>query len=447
MLASAPPVLVFGGGWGAEHTQASIEADVKALFGAMAPGQARVLFADGGRGRAVQTATVVDATSLRLGLVLGRQDGLGATYRPVEMATDGEATLEVLAEALAGLGQRMDGGVVFGAGHGSPAAEEPASLDLWDGPLDVPSLAALLDEMARGPVLFVLGQCHSGAFARIVHEGARVEAPLARPTRCVLAAAPPEREASGCSPDASREASKAFLRTLVDGLSGAGDYDGDGSVTLDEALAFTRIHDPSVDVPVRSSELWLAGLDAPEPGSARVFLGGGKTRARESWFAQADAAERAVLEALFEGAEVFEVQQHLRALRAEAEALDTRFEAAEAEFLDRQAVAYGRLLEAWPELAHPYHPKTRALLAGDASSVVAVWDADPGPFLALEAADAQVSGLSERRWALERSIARAERWMWVASSVIRRQALEPARAAELAALRACERRALPIRTD
>ncbi len=204
-LLAAPPdrpaILIFGTGWGAEGTQASIEAHALSLAAAVPPDQ--LLIGGGPQLRSIQADGAYDELADLLGLVLDRRDGLHVEYRRPQRSDVGAATKAGLLQALDRLIAQARPVVVWGAGHGSGASDDqPASLELWgpDDQLDVTSLALHLDQAAlKAHVAFVLGQCHSGAFADLMYAGGDPKRGLATPTRCVLAAVPADREAAGCT--------------------------------------------------------------------------------------------------------------------------------------------------------------------------------------------------------------------------------------------------------
>lgn len=429
----APKVLVFAGGWGPAGNQASIEADARALSVAFEP-RPRLLYARGDRSRTVQIARAPDPVAARLGLLFEHAGGWDVDYRRPVLEPHGPATSEALLAELSRLAHAPGGAVVFGAGHGSRAEESPGQWELWGGPLPVPEVARALDAAKpTGPLTFVLGQCHSGAFAAIAHVGGDTKAPLATPTRCVLAAVPPELEAAGCSPDVNDPSARAFLATLLQGLATA-DYDNNGTITLDEAFSFARIHDRTVDVPVRSSELWLAAR-----GTVRV---GEVTAAQlRAW---AEPVDRAALEALNpDGQAPADIERGLDARIGEAESLDAKLVELEGRFDTLRAKVRDQLLSKWPELEHPFHPKTRALLAGAAEAVMRWWDGQ-AEARALEALSAKLTKMSEGRWALERVIAREDRYVRLAQSVVAARSLDAAARRDWAKLRACEQRAVKL---
>lgn len=432
LQAPGPARLISAGGWGPEGHHASLERDVDLLRDILAP-PVTILFGRGDDLPTVQTATAVDPLHQRLALVFNRPDGLGVTYRPPRHLGDEGARPRTFLRAVRAAAQGPEGAVIFGAGHGSPARgdETAAALELWGGPIDVPTLAQALDGVVGGGTLtFVLGQCHSGAFADLVHRGGDPSAPLAEPVRCVLAAAPAELEAAGCSPDASEG---GFLRYIVRALNEGVDYDRDGRTGLDEALAFARIHDPTVDVPVRSSEVWLSGQEKVELAGAD----GVQLRA------DADPAERAVLRSLGGDTPPAAMAARLDAQVKEGQRLDDLLTKADERFETARRAAEDEVLARWPVLLHPFHPEARALLGSGAPGFGRWWSQSEHA-RALEAADAAREALVDQRWMIERALARTDRWLRVARSVVGRTRARGSRLAVLNRLRACEARAVPL---
>lgn len=429
----AASVLVFAGGWGVEGNQASIEADAERLLNLFSP-RPHFLFGRGDRSRTVQIAGSVDPVEARLGLIFG-SGGSGLAYRRPRLAADGPATPEAVLSRILKLADSAQGGVVFGAGHGRKDEGQPGQWELWGGPLDAVSLARALDEAKLpGPLSFVLGQCHSGAFMQVAFVGGEAASGLARPTRCVLAAAPPELEAAGCSPDAGAPGAQAFLSAFARGLEVGADYDLDGQTTLDEAFAFARIEDTTVDVPVRSSELWLAERDDPSLAS----LSGTQLRA---WAAPADRAVLRALEPTDPSPQ--QIEAKLRAQIAAAERVDAAIEEKELRFEALQSEVREALLAEWPELAHPLHPRTRTLIAGDAK-VLMTWLDRSADARRLARESETLGELGARRWEMERAIARRDRWVRTAKAVVGARRLKGQDLSTWSQLRACEQRTLRL---
>lgn len=424
----APAILIFGGGWGPEGTQASIEAHVDALKHALQSRKPRILFASGEpHTRVVQIpAKERDETADVLGLLFDRRDNLGVGYRPMQTKTDRAASKSALLEALEQTAGEPGGTIVFGAGHGTGDSEdERASLELWgtDDRLSVTDLARNLEAHNRAaPIAFVLGQCHSGAFTDLTYPGGDPKKRrLAQPTRCVLAAVPRDREAAGCTPDVDDAHARAYLALIAEAFEKVkdADYDGDGRITLAEAHAYARIHDETVDLPVSSSELWLKSL-----------LGSHVTKASGTRLhrlvEKARPAERAVLTRLKPSAsdedgpeiaarEIEELKKRSDHLEIEIDALRKRFERIRRELVDR-------LLAKWPELANPYHRESRRLLAGDATEVMEFLRGRK-EINELTMIDDAIQDNEDDKLEVAKRVARLERWLNAMAAVANEEAL------------------------
>ncbi len=403
-------MVVFGGGWSAVGTQQSIEAQVIALQNALRDRRPTVLFAGGPAGaRSVQIQGVVDDVSVLLALVFNQ--GVPETdYRPSKVKAAGAASRQELLAALMATDDPA-GAIVFGIGHGAPAEEDlPAVLELW-GPDDRVSpddLAQVLRSGRQGPTAFVLGQCHSGAFTRLMYQHAQPRGGLARPARCVFAAVPGDREASGCTADLTDPGARAYISTVTEALSDAGaDYDRDGHVRLVEAHAYAKIHDRTIDVPVSSTEMWLAetlGTKAPD----------GRMADLEALLAAAAPHEAAVLKALggpylSESDGAAQAHRDLSRLRGAAETLRNDLDAIDERYRNTRQAIFDRLVAEWPELQNPIHPVTRALLAGPAP-VVVKWLRAQEDLPTLLDLDRMLVDLDGRLLAIMRRAARLERF-------------------------------------
>lgn len=434
-----PSLVIFGGADGPENDQASIEAQVHQLSAVLSDGQPQVLFG-GAQGQAVRESAEIDDTTLWLGRIFSAREGVEGLYR--------ESTLGAKAASLTAFFRAIDRGqtnpkgtIVFGAGHGSgPSGEMPATLSLWtDAAIPLDRLAHHLDRRKRrGPFAMVLGQCYSGSFSDLLHRGGQGQGEIAEPIRCVLAAAPHDRTASGCTSDVSDPWAQAYMLEVAQALGRAEtDLDGDGAVSLAEAHARAKITDRTTDVPVRSSEAYVArmlGDAAPEALSYQDAL------------AAAEVEDRAVLLAL---APPGGGGDPLSAAAAQKTELDRRAEAAEQaiadldqDLEDAERSARARVIARWPELSSPYRASARALLHERAAEVVGLVRGTSlgNKLLGLERKVATASD----RWAeLARQSARLERFLRTAAAVeARRRFLRdrgPKERRVLERIEACER--------
>lgn len=413
---SSNAIIVFGGGWGAEGTQASIESHVVSLVKAFEDREPRVLFASGDPTiRDVQIpAAAGDETSNLLGLVFDRRDHLQVGYRSAKVPHATLASKLQFLEALRATAKRSST-VVFGVGHGSPATEsESAAIELWgpDDGITVEELAKHLDATPRsGPIAFVLGHCHSGAFADVIYKEGKAQNAIASPARCVFAAVPRDRQAAGCTPDVGDPDARAYMALIAEAFAkpGVADLDQNGKTSLAEAHAYARIHDRTVDVPVATSDVFLEKVFGNRrPQLNRVKL--------DKLLLKARATERRVVEELLQtratsaGEAYKELVKELEVLRASEASAATEIDQLQDEWDAVRRALVDAVLMRFPELANVYHPQSRAWLADGAAEVVTFIKKRP-ELETLLARDGQILEQEDRRFALERRRARLERAM------------------------------------
>ena len=262
LLADASPAwraFTIGGGPSPAMNQAAIEAHVRfvdRLVPASVPHL--VLFADGTRER--ETVQFVDGPrkvrfrAPRLTRIDGPSTlaGIGAAWTS---AAQGPSNKPVL---------------VYFAGHGTRNAHDMTnnSYDLWGGGgLSVRQLAAKIDELPpRAPVVLVMAQCFSGAFANVLFEGGRADGALVERDVVGFFAATPDRPASGCTPEIDEAEYQDFSSYFFGALAGqdrlgrpvvGADYDRNGVVGMNEAFAYAVLHQDSEDVPMSTSDAFL----------------------------------------------------------------------------------------------------------------------------------------------------------------------------------------------
>ncbi len=157
-------------------------------------------------------------------------------------------------------------------GHGTYEGDDVGrnALRLWGNTLlparDLESLLSVIDPDV--PVRFVLPQCYSGGFKRVMHPRGDDTRELVRHNRCGFMSVPEDQESEGCSPSINvgdfRDYSTYFFAAL-DGRSRLGvklpqpnaDLDGNGVVTLREAHLYSIAAAVSTDSPRSTSEVFL----------------------------------------------------------------------------------------------------------------------------------------------------------------------------------------------
>lgn len=279
--------LISGGGPSRAYNQVAIESNVRyvtRLFPANAP--LTILFADGPHGAAnVQYTTPRGHTRYRRS-TLPRIDG------PTQPSTF-DTSLSALAHP------NSVPLLLYFTGHGSPDGDgtyRNNEYDMWgNATLSVADLRGKLDRLPlEKPVTLVMVQCFSGAFADLVFAAAPKQVsknaaatvpaqatdmgdaqqlpPETRPLRenfCGFFASLPSREAAGCTSEVNEAEYHDFTSYFFAALSGqdrmgrpatGADYNHDGRIGMDEAFAYTLIHDVSIDTPVCTSDAYLRAV-------------------------------------------------------------------------------------------------------------------------------------------------------------------------------------------
>jgi len=248
-------VLLVGGGPNLSHNQAAIESNlhyVRRLLPADA--SVRTLFADGNP----RTSDVL------------YQDAHGnERYRPSQFTSlDGPTKLSSLDAEFHRLSVSASAPLLlYFTGHGSPDEEgqyRNNQYDMWGGDtLTVQKLAGYLKTLPpQTPVTLVMVECFSGAFGNLLFDGDN----YANPRLCGFFASVDSQPAAGCTSAVNEAEYHDFTSYFFAALSGqdrvhrritGADYNSDGQVGMNEAFAYTLIHDHSIDTPVCTSDVFL----------------------------------------------------------------------------------------------------------------------------------------------------------------------------------------------
>ena len=291
----APPlrVLMLGGGPDLPHNQAAIESNVR-YVSRLLPKNAenRILFFDG----KAQSKDVLC------------EDSSGRQYyrRPLLPRLDGPDTLPAIKAQFKTLaaGPPNSPVLIYATGHGSPGDEtlDNNDYDLWNGGyLSVHTLVGEIKTLPEPtPITLVMAQCFSGSFGNLLFQNGDPKAPLINRHLCGFFASISARPAAGCTPEVNEADYHDFTGYFFAALSGrsrlgkpvtGADYNHDGKIGMDEAFAYTLIHDDSIDTPVCTSDVFLRRF-VPDEGFSFV---GTPWSELTDW---ATPAQRAALNAL-----------------------------------------------------------------------------------------------------------------------------------------------------
>jgi hypothetical protein len=275
--------------------------------------QKRVLFADGSD----KTEHVLYAKPLKLStheqtvrFLMGWGNDEQIYRTPKLRMIDGPTTKAAVHTEMARLTDLGRPALLYFTGHGDRARNLNNNVfALWEGDtkdksatgLSVQELSADIAKLRPGqPVTLVMVQCFSGAFGNVLFEDGDPEKPLVDRPVCGFFATTRERTAAGCTPEINEENYHDFTSYFFAALSGRdrlgkpsgkADYDKNGVVGMDEAFAYALINEPSNDVPVATSDIFLRRyVSVSDDEITQVPF----ARVRE----MASSAQRAVLDAL-----------------------------------------------------------------------------------------------------------------------------------------------------
>lgn len=248
--------LIVGGGPDFSHNQVAIESNVR-YVARLLPSKAptHILFADGSR----KTRDV-------LYLDKNGKDRYRAPNLP---AINGPNRLPAFDAQMAALTQSGPLLLYF-TGHGSPGRRsyDNNEYDMWaDDTLNVTHLAGTLKKLPPAiPVTVIMVQCFSGSFGNLLFENGDPNGPLIDRPLCGFFASISARPAAGCTPEVDEANYHDFTSYFFAALSGTNrlgqpvsgaDYDHSGKVGMNEAFAYTLLHDNSIDTPVCTSDVFL----------------------------------------------------------------------------------------------------------------------------------------------------------------------------------------------
>jgi hypothetical protein len=255
--------LIVGGGPDLEHNQVAIESNVRYLQRIMPnDSPTRVLFTDGNPDSKNIQCEGDDKKIFYKKPEIGKIDG------PSDMLA---INSELAAIAVDAQQKPKSPILLYFTGHGSPNARSRYnnnSYDLWDRKeYTVKDFANTLKVFPKeAPITLVMVECFSGAFGNLLFQDGDPKGDLADVNLCGFFASVAQRPAAGCTPELKEANYRDFTSYFFAALSGTdrlgnkvfgADYNHDGKVTMNEAFAYSLIHDDSIDTPVCTSDVFL----------------------------------------------------------------------------------------------------------------------------------------------------------------------------------------------
>ena len=275
-------VLTIGGGYEPSGNQASLEANVlffqqvvKEKFPSSV--QNHVYFADGADAledlQVLLPKPVSSSPAIALLETVFGLDKPKLIYRNHEVPNvRGPISPKSIRSGLDDVRERLVDGdrlVVYVTAHGGKATGNDlmnTSITCWrKQSISMKAFASWLDQLPSNvPVVLVMAQCYCGGFANTIFEGGDSNNGLARAIRVGFFAQRFDLPAAGCRPDIENdeEYSSYFWGGFM-GRTRTGkpvedvDCNNDGRVSLAEAHAYAVRASQTIDIPLKSSDLFL----------------------------------------------------------------------------------------------------------------------------------------------------------------------------------------------
>ena len=283
-------ILICGGGYSPSGNQISLESNVKYFqrikdkIGLKAF-KSKVLFADGSNpARDLQffdPKFIVPKTNLIIAETFGSTRGIYNQYRSNQLQTHGISSEKEIDAWIDGLEQVSPHSLnlIYFTGHGGKADKKETfntTAYLWDNKkLKVSDFAKKMNKMPQEQsTILIMVQCYSGGYANVIFKDGDPVKGLHEHARAGFFATVHDRVAAGCTPDIREENYQEYSTRFWEALSGESrlgkkinkpDYDQDGNTSLLEAHSYVIIHSNTIDVPVKTSDVFLRKFSSTQP--------------------------------------------------------------------------------------------------------------------------------------------------------------------------------------
>ncbi|WP_390620382.1 hypothetical protein [Stieleria varia] len=276
--------LTIGGGYAPSGNQVSLENNVLFFQRVLTDlgldtSKSDCFFSDGdAKGHDVQVMdpqTIPKANRL-MAEFFGNSRSLGLTYRDHRVPNVRASTRpDNIRKWFVDVGATMQSGdrlLVFVTAHGSrsSSSKEPyeTTIATWgNSSIKMSEFVGLLDELPDGvDVVSIMVQCHAGGFSRLIFNAGDPDRGMSPQRRCGFFATVNDRPAAGCTPEVDEANYVEYSTYFWAALSGRTrmgesielpDYDGNGSVSFDEAHAYTILTADTIDLPNKTSGEFL----------------------------------------------------------------------------------------------------------------------------------------------------------------------------------------------
>lgn len=276
--------LTIGGGYSPSGNQASLEKNVLLFQRVLREkGLDRfsndVFFSDGnstGLDLQVIDRSTIPKVNRLMAEFFGSNEDLGLSYRDHRVPdVRGGTKPENIRRWFREVGQTMNDGdrlLLYVTAHGNRSDDRRNPYDTtiatWNNTsIKMVEFVDMLDRLPKGvEVVAIMVQCHAGGFARFIYNEGDPDKGVCSQRRIGFFATVHDRPAAGCTPDVDEASYVEYSTYFWAALAGhdrsgrvieSPDYNRDGTVSFDEAHAYTILTADTIDLPVKTSGEFL----------------------------------------------------------------------------------------------------------------------------------------------------------------------------------------------
>ena len=296
---------------------------------------------------------------------------------PFVETTEINNVAEKLRDVFSSMGKDDELMLIF-QGHGDYKSFDTSenTLRLWnDTEMSVVQLEELMSlANPDSTIRFLLPQCFSGAFSKLIYKNAQVNHGMAFGKRCGFLAQNEHQGSEGCTASVNKDSYRdystyffaAIANEMIDGkkLDSSADFNNDGAVTLKEAHEYTLSNAFSVDYSRSTSDdylenwqpwylKWLPDSSEPDNNYSRISL---------------DIARRFNIQV--SGKKQIEaVADRLHELESQSKSNEYAQSELESKIKASRKKIRSNLEFKWPQLADPYTSEYKSVLDNQSSEI------------------------------------------------------------------------------
>ena len=388
-------VLIMGGGYSPSGNQFSLESNVKYFLRikeklGFSKSSSQLFFADGNDpARDLQyfdPKQEIPLVNRALAEIFAKNKGLNHQYRSHQLQTNGPASIASLDQWISrqkkAKATRFN--LVYFTGHGGKGSKkEPHNTTayLWNNQnLSMQNFSKKLDGLpSEQKTVCIMVQCYSGGFAHFMFKEGNHTKGLSTSPRVGFFATTHDRVAAGCTPDITESDYREYSTTFWEAICGEtrmgmqipkADFDKNGNTSLAEAHAYVVINSDTIDVPVKTSEIWLRTLFSAQIKLFQKDQDQKQRKIHENILSKAEPEEIAVIRSLAlefgfsQWPTIDDADEKIGSLKQNRKEWDQKKNKSLAATRKLRDQIKSRIRKFYPELVNPYHPKSLEVFNG-----------------------------------------------------------------------------------